>query len=151
MAIFNSRILKFAKIICWIIFCIQFSFLIGFHGVKTIDMSKYALILDIVILIILQSIALFITLSEIHKSYVFFKNAFFFSILNVLTLLFSMFYFEFNKPSNINSILNILIFSLKLIEICPLIILICLCSKIKKSPGNIDKLLDSIKNNDNSE
>lgn len=164
MTIFNRRILIFPKIVCWIIFVIHFSFLIGFHGVINIDKSEYGLILDIVLLIILQSIALFITLSQIHNSYVFFKYAFFFSILNVLAFLLSVLNYSFCYQNN-NSIfesnnefiknntklLYIFFFSIKLIEICPLFILIFLCKKFKKDPGNIEKALNNINNIDNNE
>ena len=159
MKIYNISIFKIPKIICWIIFVIHFIFLIGFHGHLNYNKSPYDIILDIVDLIILQSITLFIVLSEIHNSYVFYKYAFFFSILNLLAILLSIpnyfsclckvSIFKCNLDCKQKYLLSILILFLKIIEICPLFIIINLSSKIKKNPGNIESVLIYLINSEN--
>ena len=148
MEINNIRILGFPKIICWIIFFTHFIFLVLFHGVSNFVISKYDLIVDIIILIILQSISLFITLSEIHNSYTFYKFSIFFSIINILAILISILdyiFFIIKKKDENKSLVYILLF-FKIIEILSLIILISINKKIKKSPGNIEKALKKINN-----
>ena len=146
MEINNIRILRFPKIICWIFFFTHFRFLVLFHGVSNFFISKFDLILDIIILIILQSISLFITLSEIHNNYTFYKFSIFFSIINILAIFISILNYIFFiiiivEFQDKNKALGYILLIFKLIEILPLIILISINKKIKISPGNIEKAL----------
>ena len=146
MEIKNIRILVFPKIICWIFFFTHFIFLVLFHGVSNFFISKFDLILDIIILIILQSISLFITLCEIHNNYTFYKFSIFFFIINILAIFISILNYIFFIIIKVefqdkNKALGYILLIFKLIEILPLIILISINKKIKISPGNIEKAL----------
>ena len=147
-----KRVLQFPKIISCIFFFIQFGFLIGFHGYTG---SKYYislidLILDIVILVLFQSISLFIMLSESHNNYSFYKYALFFSVVINLCILFSIAIYIlcliFNKDLHIilkckcnkQKKLGYYLIALKAIELVPSISIFMLTKKIKRSPGTID-------------
>ena len=147
-----KRVLQFPKIISYIFFFIQFGFLIGFHGITG---SKYYislidLILDIVILLLFQSISLFTMLSESHNNYAFYKYALFFSVVINLAILFSIaiyilclifdkdYHIILNCKCNKKKKLGYFLIALKAIELVPSISIFMTTKKIKRSPGTID-------------
>ena len=102
---------KCLKITCWIFFVIHFAFIIVFHGIFNICLSKCDFVLDILLLISLNSIGLFMTLSQPHSSknssgidYTFLKSAIVFSFVNLIFIILSIVYisinFIFNEPPN---------------------------------------------------
>ena len=148
----NRKISNNLKYICWILFLIHFCFLVGFHGIKTNNyFNIYNLILDIIILILFQSISLFITLSELHNSFIFYIFSFICSFLDSLVILFSMiisFLCFIGKNNYFNECkrslgLEFFLFFFKLFELVPLFILIFVFKKIKKEPGSIEMKLEN--------
>ena len=91
---------KCLKITCWVFFAIHFIFIITFHGILDICIAKCDLVLDILMLIALNSVGLFMTLSESHGittgDYTFYKNAMFFSFLNIIFIILSIVYIVIN-------------------------------------------------------
>ena len=151
------------------IFFVQFGFLIGFHGITgpKYYISLIDLILDIVILVLFQSISLFIMLSQTHNNYTFYKYALFFSVVSNLAILFSIaiyilclifgnkYHIIPNCKCEEKKKLGYCLIVLKVVELVPSISIFIIKNKIKKSPGTIDMNfsdLDIIKrnNNDNS-
>ena len=91
---------KCLKITCWIFFIIHFAYIIIFHGILNICIAKCDLSLDILMLIALNSVALFMTLFESHgistADFTFLKCAIFFSFLNIIFIILSIVYISIN-------------------------------------------------------
>lgn len=91
---------KCLKITCWIFFIIHFSYIIIFHGILNICIAKCDFVLDILMLIALNSVGLFMSLSKSHgistADFTFFKCAIFFSFLNIIFIMLSIVYISIN-------------------------------------------------------
>ena len=91
---------KCLKITCWIFFIIHFSYIIIFHGILNICIAKCDFVLDILMLIALNSVGLFMSLSQSHgistADFTFFKCAIFFSFLNIIFIILSIVYISIN-------------------------------------------------------
>ena len=91
---------KCLKITCWIFFIIHFSYIIIFHGILNICIAKCDFVLDILMLIALNSVGLFMSLSQSHgistADFTFFKCAIFFSFLNLIFIILSIVYISYN-------------------------------------------------------
>ena len=147
-----KRIIQFPKNISFIFFVIHFGFLVGFHGITSSEyyISLIDLIIDIVILVLFQSISLFIALSESTNNYAFYKFSVFFSVIITLAILFSILIYilcllldknydiilkcKCNKKKE----LGYFLIALKFIELLPSLSIFIIVKKIKRSPGTID-------------
>ena len=91
---------KCLKITCWIFFIIHFAYIIIFHGILNICIAKCDFVLDILMLIVLNSVGLFMSLSQSHgistSDFTFFKCAIFFSFLNIIFIILSIVYISIN-------------------------------------------------------
>ena len=152
-------ILEYPKNIYRIFFIIQFCLLLS-HGMHDYYFSDYDIILDIIILLLLQSILLFITLSQNHNNYSFYKLSlylsFFYSCAIVYSILVYIFCLIIEKEmfcvkcikKNKDIRLAILLLIIKGIELIPFLVVIIYNKKIKKITSKNEINLNIIQNDE---
>ena len=155
-----SIILNYPKRICTIFFVVHFVLLLS-HGIFDYYFSDYDIILDIIILLLLQSITLFITLSKNYNNLKFFRLSLFFSLLHFFAIIYSILVYCFcliihkeiycircsNKEKKIN--LAIFLLFIKSSELIPLLALILKCRKIKNFQNKTEIKMNGFNINEN--